>query len=275
VATNAFEEPPLDKWSDTERVLALTVEFVQWAYMVSLCQSSEGTLAESQTAKATTDENRRLVALAGGIAIVGTIWMIMAITVAESLTPGYIISKYQISGLGSPIFLGTCTTVPDCLAAPSTPIQPASAIFVSAVFLSAILGLWYAYLLHKAAAHRRFALAIVVSMVGWFLVGVSYLPFYLGLSGEGVVVGAFVLHLGGAYTYGLVGLGAAISTYRFTRAPMKYLSVILAVVSAAAFLLMGSGIYLGLGLGGMQRMGVYPLFLWTVAFGAYLTRGLD
>ena len=228
----------------------------------------------SQTARAATDENRRLVALAGGIAIVGTIWMIMAITVAESLTPGYSISKYEISGLGSPIFLGTCTTVHDCLAVPSSPIQPASVIFVSAIFLSSILGFLYAFLLHKATTHRRFALAIAVSMVGWFLVGVSYLPFYLGLTGEGVVVGAFVLHLGGAYTDFLFGLLAAISTYRFTRAPMKYM-VILAAVSAVSFMLMGTGNYLGLGLGGMQRMGVYPLFLWSVAFGAYLTRGLD
>ena len=232
-------------------------------------------MAESQTAKAMTDENGRLVTIAGGLFIVGAVWMMMAITVAESLTPGYSISKYQISGLGSPIFLGTCTTVPDCLAAPSTPIQPASAIFVSAIFLSAILGLYCGYLLHRGTTHRRFALAVAVSMFGWLLVGVSYLPFYLGLSGEGVAAGAFVLHLSGAYTDFSVGLLAAISTYRFTRAPMRYLTVILVAVSATAFLLMFTGNNLGLGLGGMQRMGVYPELLWSVAFGAYLTRGLD
>jgi len=232
-------------------------------------------LVESQTAKSISVENRRLVSNAGGLLVIGWVWMIMAITVAESLTPGYIISKYQISGLGSPIFLGTCTTVSDCLAAPSTPVQPASAIFVSAIFLSATLGLLCGYLLHRASTHRRFALAFVASMAGWFVVGVSYLPFYLGLSGEGVATVAFVLHLGGAYVFGLVGLLAAISTYRFTRGLMKYILVILAVVSLASFLLMGSGTYLGLGLGGMQRMGLYPLYLWEIIFGVYLTRGLD
>jgi hypothetical membrane protein len=232
-------------------------------------------LAESQTAKAIPNENRGLVTIAGGLFIIGAIWMMMAITVAESLTQGYSISKYQISGLGSPIFLGTCTTVSDCLNAPSTPVQPASAIFVSAVFLSAILGILSGYLLRRGTKHRRFALAVIVSMAGWLLVGVSYLPFYLGLSGEGVATGAFVLHLSGAYIDFMVGLLAAISTFRFTRAPMKYLTVILVAVSAAAFLLMFTGNYLGLGLGGMQRMGVYPEFLWSVAFGAYLTRGLD
>lgn len=240
-----------------------------------MCERDEETMTESQTAKAISDENRRLVSIAGCLLAIGWVWMILAINVAESLTPGYIISKYQISGLGSPIFLGTCTTVPDCLAAPSTPVQPASAIFVSAIFLSAILGLCCGYLLHRASTHRRFALAVAISSAGWILVGLSYLPFYLGASGQAVAAVAFVLHLGGSYTFGLIGLLAAISTYWITRGPLKHLSAILAVVALASLLLFGSGVYLGLGLGGMQRMGVYPLFLWEILFGAYLTRGLD
>jgi len=207
--------------------------------------------------------------------MIGGLLMLMAITVAESLTPGYSISAYQISGLGSPIFRGTCTSVSDCLAVPSSPIQPASAIFVSAIFVSSILGFCYAYLLHRATTHRRFALAIGVSMVGWFVVGLSYFPFYLGMTGETVVISAFVMHLSGAYADFLVGMVAAISTWWFTRAPMRYVTVILVAVSAAGFMLMFSGNYLGLGLGGMQRIGVYPMMLWSVAFGAYLTRGLD
>jgi len=59
------------------------------------------------------------------------------------------------------------------------------------------------------------------------------------------------------------------------KAPLKYITVILATISVAAFLLTGSGNYLGLGLDGMDGMGAYPMFLWTVAFGAYLMRGLD
>ena len=202
--------------------------------------------------------------------MVGSFLMLMVITVAESLTPGYSISAFQISGLGSPIFRGTCTNISDCLAVPSSPIQPASAIFVSSIF-----GFCYAYLLHRATTHRRYALAIGVSMAGWFVVGLSYFPFYLGMTGETVVITAFVLHLSGAYADFLVGMVAAISTWWFTRAPMRYITVILVAVSAAGFMLMFSGNYLGLGLGGMQRIGVYPMMLWSVAFGAYLTRGLD
>jgi hypothetical protein len=232
-------------------------------------------LAESQATNSTSVENRRLVSIAGSLLVIGWVWVIMAITVAESITPGYIISKYQVSGLGSPIFLGTCTSVSDCLAAPSAPVQPASAIFVSAIFLSATLGLYCGYLLHRASSHRRFAVAFIASMVGWLAVGLSYVPFYLGLSGEGVATIAFVLHLGGANIFGLVGLLAAISTYRFTRGPIRYILATMAVFSLASSLIYGSGNYLGLGLGGMQRMGLYSGFLWEIGFGVYLTRGLD
>ncbi len=66
------------------------------------------------------------VALAGTLLLIGGAWTILSITIAESLTPGYSVSKETISGLGSPIFSGTCIDVPSCV----TPIQPASAIFV-------------------------------------------------------------------------------------------------------------------------------------------------
>jgi hypothetical membrane protein len=206
--------------------------------------------------------------------VVGTMWMIMAITVAESLTPGYSISKYQISGLGSPFFRGTCTTVQDCLTG-ANPVQPSSAVFVSAVFLFSVLGIWCAYVLRRATTHRRFALGLAVAAAGWLAIGFSYVPFYLGLPGEGVATAAALVHLAGGATYFGVGWIAVLSTYRFTRAPMKYITVVLLVVSLVGWLLFYTGNYLGLGLGGMQRMGAYPLFLWSIAFGAYLTRGLD
>jgi hypothetical membrane protein len=207
--------------------------------------------------------------------MIGSLLTLMSITVAESLTPGYSISAYQISGLGSPIFRGICTSVSDCMAGPTSPIQPASAVFVSSIFVSSVLGFCYAYLLRRATTHRRFALAVGISMAGWFVVGVSYFPFYLGWTGETVVTGAFIMHLSGAYLNGVVGILAAIATWRFTRAPMRYITVTLVAVSAAGLILLFSGNYLGLGLGGMQRVGVYPMLLWSVAFGAYLTRGLD
>jgi hypothetical protein len=48
--------------------------------------------------------------------------------------------------------------------------------------------------------------------VGWFVVGVSYVPFYVGQAGEGIALVAFILHLSGAYTDFLFGWLAALST---------------------------------------------------------------
>ena len=89
------------------------------------------------------DENRRRVTLAGELLFVGATWATVAITLAESLTLGYSVSSDTINGLGLPLFstvrgTGVCSKISDCL----TPIQPASAVFISAVFLFGILQLW-------------------------------------------------------------------------------------------------------------------------------------
>ncbi len=217
------------------------------------------------------DENRRRITLAGVLLFIGAVWITLAITIAESLTPGYDVSKEFISGLGSPIFSGTCNAVPSCV----TPIQPASVVFVSSLFILGILQLWSGYLLRRSTIHRKFALAIAVVGVVAVLIGVSYLPFYLGASTVGVVGAMFALHITGALTFFILLPIAAISTYRFATKPMKYFSAVLGAISLASTVLNFTGNYLDLGAGGMERMIVYPLFLWQIGFGACLFRGLD
>ncbi len=209
------------------------------------------------------------VALAGTLLLIGGAWTILSITIAESLTPGYSVSKETISGLGSPIFSGTCIDVPSCV----TPIQPASAIFVFAKFLNGILWLWSGSILRSAAGHRRFALAISVVGVANILVGASYLPFYLGGTSAMVVVAAGAVHVAGALTTFVLVPIAAISTYRFTRAPLRYFSLVLGAFSLAANFLFVTGNYLGMGYGGMERMVAYPLYVWGIGFGASITGG--
>jgi hypothetical protein len=74
---------------------------------------------------------------------------------------------------------------------------------------------------------------------------------------------------------------AAIFSFRFTRAPSSHLFAVLGVLSLAA--LVGSGIaqlitgnlQVGLGVGGIERLAVYPFLLWMIGFGAYLTGAAD
>jgi hypothetical membrane protein len=215
--------------------------------------------------------SRRRIALAGTLLLIGGAWTILSIAIAESLTPGYSISNETISGLGSPIFSGTCNNIPSCV----TPIQPASAIYVFAKFLNRIVWLWSGSILKRATGHRRFALAISVVGVANILVGASYLPFYLGGTSATVVVAAGAVHAAGALTTFVLAPVAAISGYRFTRAPLRYFSLVLGAFALAANFLWLTGNYFGMGYGGMERMVAYPLYLWAIGFGASIMGGLE
>jgi hypothetical membrane protein len=194
---------------------------------------------------------------------------ILAITASESLTPGYSVSAETVSGLGSPIFSGICKVVPSCVA----PVQPASAVFVLTFFLIGILQLWSGLILRGVTSHRRFALAISMVGAAYTVIGGTYLPFYLGGNSEGVITAAYAAHIAAAVVIFVLGSIVVVSTHVVTRAPFRYFGLGLGTFALAAFLVMFSGNSLGLGSGGIERMALYPLFLWAIGFGALLTAG--
>jgi hypothetical membrane protein len=63
---------------------------------------------------------------------------------------------------------------------------------------------------------------------------------------------------------------SAIVTYKFQRRPMSYFSVVLGSATLAALILFAFKVYLGLGAGGMERMVVYPVLLWSLGFGGHM-----
>jgi hypothetical membrane protein len=70
---------------------------------------------------------------------------------------------------------------------------------------------------------------------------------------------------------GLVfGLGATFMTYKFVKSPLSYAPIILGGMIIVAVLLQASGNYSGLGLGGIERLEIYPSLLWGLVFDAYL-----
>jgi hypothetical protein len=68
----------------------------------------------------------------------------------------------------------------------------------------------------------------------------------------------------------------AILSYKFAKSPFSYVSVILGAMSLLVLVLsllgehVSSSFVLGLGRGGVERLIVYPLWLWTLGLGAYL-----
>ncbi|MGB9659566.1 MAG: hypothetical protein ACPLY9_03475 [Nitrososphaerales archaeon] len=91
----------------------------------------------------------------------------------------------------------------------------------------------------------------------------SYLPFFT-LAGLGAIgVGFFpettgMMHVISAFTAFSFGGLSAIVSYKIQKPPLSYFSVLLGVLSLVALTIYGSGTFLGLGKGGMERMIVYP-----------------
>jgi hypothetical membrane protein len=104
------------------------------------------------------------------------------------------------------------------------------------------------------------------------------------LGGVGVIlVGLYpenesdLVHAAGAAA-NFLGANVALIVYGLAipsasgRAGLKVFSVILGVVGLAATVLFVEGRYLGIGVGGMERVAIYPITLWQIVVGLSLWR---
>ncbi len=187
---------------------------------------------------------RSLLKTAGALLFVGGSQFIVAMTIAESLFRGYSVSANHISDLGA-----DCS--PSCVT-----VQPSATIFDASVFLLGLAGLLAGYMIF-ASRYRAVGILTLAGSLGAMGVGV-----FPETTGDLHVLVSFV-------AFFFTGL-AAISSYRLVRPPISYFSALLGLVTLAALVLYGSGIYLGLGPGGMERMVAYPALIWVIGAGANL-----
>jgi hypothetical membrane protein len=181
---------------------------------------------------------------AGLLLFVGGTQFILSLTVAEALFPDYSISGNHISDLGA-----DCN--PGCAI-----IQPSATIFDVSVFLLGLAGVAAGYLIFTS---RYRAVGILTMLGSLGAMGVGVFPESTG--GLHVLV-SFV-------AFFFTGL-AALSSYRVLRPPLSLLSAVLGAVTLMALVLYASGVYLGLGPGGMERMVAYPAVIWVIGVGANL-----
>lgn len=186
--------------------------------------------------------------LAGIVFFVATAQFFVGMLIAEALYPGYSISGNYISDLGA-----TCTDTMGCVIH-----QPTANIFNGSIILLGLLAIFGAYLLWRAS--MGLILSILVALLGVGTIGVGTLTEVYGVAHSIVSLIAFLFG----------GLGA-IWAYTVVKSPFRYVSVILGVAVLAALVLYVSNTMLGLGVGGMERMVVYPEILWGLGFGAHLT----
>ena len=89
--------------------------------------------------------------------------------------------------------------------------------------------------------------------------------------GVGIFPESFeVLHKIVSFITFFFGAISAIVSYKLQKSPLSYLAVVLGLLSLISLALFGLGIYLGLGVGGMERMIAYPTLLWALGFGGHL-----
>jgi len=191
--------------------------------------------------------------LAGVLFFAAVTQSILGLNLAEALYPGFSVSDNYVSDLG---------------------IGPSSAVFNSCVFLLGLLSLIGTFLLRRTPNLRTVNTLLFLMAIGALGAGVFTKDYTLPH-------GAFS---SAAFFFG--GLSAIASAKVLDR-PFSLIGLVLGVMTLGALGLFSSGMiasgsltstiaydskfYLGLGPGGMERMIIYPAFVWLAGFGGYLT----
>ena len=189
---------------------------------------------------------------AGALLVVGVAQFAIFEMVAEFVYPGYNVATNYISDLGPPCGSGVA-----CGSASSWVIFDTS-IAVLGLFLLAS-----AYFLYE---HFRWKpVAVLLGLSGFGTIGV-------GVFNETAPYGLHSIF--SLITFLAIGLSALIS-YRLQKPPLGYFAIFLGAVTLISLLLYipdtGSfGTTLGIGPGGLERMIVYPVLFWSLAFGGHL-----
>lgn len=174
--------------------------------------------------------------VAGALFFVAASQFVIGMVVAEARYAGYSISAKYISDLG---------------------VGPSAMIFNSSVFLMGLLILIGAYFFQRAFNFKLLTLLLVLTAIGAMGVGV-----FTEHSGNVHLVVSLIAFLFGGLS--------SIASYRLVKQPLSIIAVILGLMALGALGLYGAQIYLGLGVGGMERMIVYPILLWGAGIGGYL-----
>jgi hypothetical membrane protein len=183
--------------------------------------------------------------VAGVLIFVAVAQFVLGLIVSEALYSGYSISGNYISDLG---------------------VGPSSIIFNSSVFLLGLLLIIGTYFLQRAfREHKALILILILTSIGAMGVGVFTEDFGIIHS----VVSLIAFLFGGLSAIFSV-ICSRVHNFKLLKMPFSIIAVMLGVMCLGALVLFIGKIDLGLGVGGMERMIVYPVLLWGAGFGGYL-----
>jgi hypothetical membrane protein len=178
---------------------------------------------------------------AGLLGFVAYVQIILAIVICEAVYSGYSVGQQYISDLGNWSLAGNY-----------------AAIFNVSIIFAGALGIASAYFIQKAFKNRLFTSLLMIGSICNILIGVFAEDISMPAHGISALISL------------ISGLGAVFMTYKFVKSPLSYAPIILGGVIIVAVVLQASGNYLGLGLGGIERLEIYPSLLWGLVFDAYL-----
>lgn len=182
-----------------------------------------------------------------GVAIfVGSAQFSLCLVLAEILFPNYNVSTNYISDLGA-----FCPSAGPCV------IEPSANVFNGSIVLLGALIVVGAYYIQRAFHYTP--ATVMTTLAGIGAMGVGLFPETTGIWHS---IFSLIVFLFAGLT--------AIVTAGFQRKPLSYFSVALGVLTLAALVLYIGGEYLGLGAGGMERMVVYPVLIWSLGFGGHM-----
>lgn len=179
--------------------------------------------------------------LVGLLLVFGTLFFVSALWYAESIYPKYDIFQNYISDLG----IGNVAFI----------FNNAIMVFGLGIFVSA-------FLIFKIFKSRIFSILLAFSGIGAF--GVGFFPENAG----------YLHSVFSAITF-LCSAFSAIYSSKFISKPFSSFFVQLGILSLIATLLFATENTFGLGIGGMERLIVYPVLIWAFAFGIYLMVSKD
>jgi hypothetical membrane protein len=189
---------------------------------------------------------------AGALLLVGGVQFVIALVIAEAVYPGYSVSANYISDLG---VWG----------------EPSALVFNPSIILFGLTVLASSYFIQKHFGNRLITVLLAVAGAG--ALGVGIFP-----ENTFVVNDVSVIHSISALLAFVGGGATAIATYKITKPPFRYLSAILGAATLTATALFATTRdmgYLGIGVGGMERMMAYPTLLWIISLGGYLLGTAD
>ncbi len=184
---------------------------------------------------------------AGLLLFVGVVQFVLFMVVCETAYSGYSVGQQVISDLGNWGLAGNF-----------------AAVFTISSVLWGAFTIASAYFVRQELRNRLFV--ILLALTGACNIGVGIVAEDFSLPAHGLI--ALVMFVSWAV--------AAIVSCKFEKSPFSYVSLGLGAVSLVMliFSLLGkyvsSSFVFGFGAGGMERLIVYPLWLWTLGFGAYL-----